>query len=257
MTFDDYATSIRQAVFPDGEAENLIAKHNDQIADALCDLQRAVKCLSEGNQTRWRQHQTRYIGGTSAVEAPDGVVTKVMSVRSGDANDLFTYDRVTPADFHSIVSKKPCNTDAPRDDLHPMAMTRVSLAGGAAAPMDIAAYPAGREEQNRSCRSEGGIWTIKRSDLHVWPSINSNEMLVAFWDGVVSEWTDSTDVNSKFLNRQVKRAVELYLEAESSRFETESLKDFQATAGLYAEQRKELILWCRRQKMGEFGSEEA
>ncbi len=256
MTFSEYATSIRQAVFPDGEADNLIAKHNSQVADALCDLQQNVKCLSDGNQTRWRQHQTRFIGGTSAVTAPSGVVTKVMTVLSGDATDIFTYDRVTPSDFHCIVSTKPC-PDVPDDDKHPMAMTRASLAGGPSAPIDIAAYPQGRAEQNKSCRSHGGIWTIKRSDLHVWPSINSNEMLVAFWDGVNPEWTLETLVPEKFQERRVRRAVELYLEAESARFETESLKDFQVTSGLYGDQRRDLILWCRRQKMGEFGSEDA
>ncbi len=256
MTFEAYAKEIREAVFPDGEADNLIDKHNQQVADALCDLQRSVKCLRDGNQTRWRQSQTRYLSGTSAVVAPPGVVSSVKTVSSGNANDIITYERVAPDQFHHIVSRKPCPS-VPDEDKYPMALTRASLAGGASAPMDIAAYPQGRNEQNKGCRKQGGIWTVKRSDIHVWPSIDSNELLVAFWEGVATSWDPEDEMPERMLERSVRRAVELFLEAEAARFETESLKDFQATSALYGAQRRDLILWCRRQRVGEYGSEEA
>lgn len=255
MTFADYAKSIRESVFPDGEADNLIDKHNQQVADALCDLQRAVRCFRHGNQTWWRQSQTRFIAGTSAVTAPSGVVTSVKTMAASNAADVITYDRVSPEIFHEIVSSKPCPT-APDEDLYPMALTRSARNGGPAAPMDIAAYPVGRDDQNKGCRKKGGIWTVKRSDLHVWPSIDNNEILVAYWHGITPAWDDDDVVPGHFLERPVRRAVELFVEAESARFETESMKDFQVTSGLYVGQRADLVRWCRSQQMGT-GSEEA
>ena len=255
MTFEDYAKSIRESVFPDGEADNLIDKHNQQVADALCDLQRAVLCFRHGNQTRWRQPQTRYLSGTSAVTSPSGVVTSVKCVLSSNANDIITYDRVNQDTFHKIATSKPC-PDVPDEDIRPMALTKASLAGGASAPADIAAYPQGGYQQNKGCRSRGGVWTIKRSDIHVWPSIDSNELLVAYWHGVSPAWEADDIVPGHFLDRAARRAVELFLEAESARFETESLKDFQATRSLYIEQRADLVRWCRRQQVGEYGLEE-
>lgn len=254
MTFEDYATEVRQAVFPDGEADNLIPKHTNQVADALCDLQHAVKCLQNDNQTRWRQGQTRFICGTSAVTAPSGVVRLVKSIRSGNACDVVTFDRRTPADFACQVQQMDCCRD---ETDPPMALTRASLAGGPAAPRDIEAYPLADDSLNRGCRTSGGMWTIDRSYLKVFPSLDSNEMLVALWDGIQVQWENDTVMPENMLTRDARRAVELYLEAESARFETESLKDFEACRILYAEQVKKLVLWCRSQRQGRYGMEDA
>jgi hypothetical protein len=76
-----------------------------------------------------------------------------------------------------------------------------------------------------------------------------NELMVVQWTGIKRHWDDGEEVGLQFEARDVQRAVELYLDAESQRFEAKDLRPSAAAAGLYTNQVGDLVYSCRQGTM--------
>ena len=77
MTFAQYYAQISAAVFPEGEAENLIHVHKLAVKDAIIDLQTKIPCLRTENADYVGQSSTLFHCGASTFDAVDGNIERV------------------------------------------------------------------------------------------------------------------------------------------------------------------------------------
>lgn len=81
-TWGQLKTKLRNILFPDGEAENLIAAHDQSFLTAIVDLQTWVPCLQQDNTSIFPHCSTYFHCGMTVVPAPRGNVFKVSVVDS-------------------------------------------------------------------------------------------------------------------------------------------------------------------------------
>ena len=84
-TFGQLKTAIRQIIWPDGEADNLVAAHDKFFIDALMDLQTWVKCLEQDHTDIIPQCATLYNCGLTVLDAPRGAILKLSVIDKIDA----------------------------------------------------------------------------------------------------------------------------------------------------------------------------
>lgn len=81
-TWGQLKTKLRNILFPDGEAENLVAPHDQSFLTAMVDLQTWVQCLQQDNTSIFPHCSTFFHCGMTVIPAPRGNVFKVSVVDS-------------------------------------------------------------------------------------------------------------------------------------------------------------------------------
>src|SRR5678816_3157617 len=79
-TFELFVSDISRTIFPEGEAENLVANHRKYIVDALIDLQQKVPCLRTQHRDRISMADTYTECEASVYSAPRGFISQIYAV---------------------------------------------------------------------------------------------------------------------------------------------------------------------------------
>lgn len=89
MNLADLKTEIYSALWPEGQAENLVGNHDKKVIEALCDLQYAVPCYLFGN-VDLRHHCSSYFDcGMTVLPAPRGKITALYTIgKQQDASGI-------------------------------------------------------------------------------------------------------------------------------------------------------------------------
>lgn len=204
ITFALLSAAVRAAVFPEGEAENLVANHNRYIMDGLIEMQKIVPCYQDNHIEYIQQCATNYNCGATVLTAPEGRIVSVSTLLESDNCDRVFYTLSDKADIDCrIRALADCGLIPHTDDLYYSYCDYVPYAELAVKGME---YPSC--DTDHTCRSTEGVFARWRDQLWMFPNINCNELVVLEWDGVKIDWQECDPVID---DRELKAALELYL----------------------------------------------
>lgn len=240
MTFDQFYSQISAAVFPEGEAENLVDLHKLWLKDALIDLQTKIPCLRTDHAEYIGQDATEYFCGASRFDGVDGGIERVYTLGLPGGCDLVEYKYIDPQQMMDLIAKNRCCHPSDAAGMNPYS------AYNTPGPVE---HPAGDPTLNKGYRTPQGegFWSLHRGDIYVFPAIESTEQIVVEWNGVRRTFCDGTTIPSTFLQRDVVNAIEAYVQMEVERRETKDMSSWKLQSEYYKEALAQLIWECNRQ----------
>jgi len=241
MTFAQYYAQISAAVFPEGEAENLVHVHKLAVKDAIIDLQTKIPCLRTENADYVGQSATLFHCGASTFDTVDGNIERVYTSLLDGACSEVDYTYIDQNRMNDLIHAYRCCLKSDAYGMNPYAPNE-----GVGAPIYVTGSPA-TDKGYRAGKAQG-FWSLNRGTLYVFPSIESYEQIVVQWNGIRRTFEDSTVIPATFEDRDVMNAVELYLDAQVARRETKDMSTFQASSKAYSDAVSQLIWECRRKQ---------
>ena len=239
MNFSQYYAQISAAVFPEGEAENLVHVHKLAVKDALIDIQTKIPCLRTNHADYVGQSSTLFHCGASTFDTVDGNIERIYTSALDGGCD--------PVEAMFVDHERML------DMIHSY---RCCLAGDAygmtpRAPNDAVGAPVyapGSASTDKGYRTgpDALYWSINRGTVYVFPSIESTEQIVVEWNGIQRTFIDTTVIPVTFESRDVMNAVEVYLDAQVARRETKDMSDYQTANSLYTSAISQLVYDCRK-----------
>ena len=220
MTFAQYYTQISAAVFPEGEAENLVNVHKLAVKDALIDLQTKIHCLRTENADYIGQGSTIFHCGASTFDSVDGNIERVYTMMLDGACSETEYRYIDQNRMNDLIHAYRCCIKSDAYGMNPSAPNE-----GTGAPL----YATGSPSTDKGFRAglDHAFWSMDRGTIYVFPSIESFEQIVVQWNGIRRTFDENTVIPTTCEDRLVMNAVELYLESQVARRETKDMGTFQ------------------------------
>lgn len=253
MTYAQFNAAVRASVWPDGEAENLVANHKDYVLDGLIDLQTKVSCLQQNHSDYLCASAGFFHCGASVFEAPRGFIRSLSTIVPGDTCCTeVPYIPISKAEMNCLLQNEQ-TTCCGTSETHP---SHTYLVDGEYVPypelpLYCFEYP---NELDKTFRASEGFFTIDRGQIWVSPQIQGNELIKLEWDGVKRTFDDADVLDDEIFSREVEECVELYLRGRAAVIDD---CDFERGAyfnnenmtrpGLYQVRRADLIHTCEKQ----------
>lgn len=252
MTFAEFSALVRRRCFPEGEAEELVDRHEDTIKNGLIDLQFRVKCLQVNHTTVTAGEDTFFHCGATRIDAPDGnIVQKGIWVYPNDEPcKRVDYYPITWPEMDCKIDEANarcwCGTyNAPYSEYEVGDYTYY--------------YPVGPElgdeymnaGANKPARARQGFVALNRGSLYLFPSVQTTENVVVLWDGIKKDWDDA-DTSEILDMDDVRQAIENYLTGNAAMDDDDDPKraevyfsDNWPNAGRYQKNARDMIVRCR------------
>lgn len=239
MTFDQFYSDISAAVFPEGEAENLVHAHKLWLKDALIDLQTKVPCLRTDHAEYIGQDSTEYFCGSNRFDGVDGSIERVYTLNIDGGCDPIEYQYIDHNRMLGLISSNRCCKPNDAYGMNPYSENHQP------GPAD---YPVANAAMNKGFRSVSGdgYWSVHRGSIYLFPSIEDYEQIVVEWNGVRRTFCDSTTIPSTFLQRDVVSAIEAYMQMEVERRETKDMSSWKIAGDVHREAISQLIWRCNQ-----------
>ena len=258
MNFATYYSNIAAAVFPEGEAENLVLTHKLAVKDALIDLQSKVPCLRTDQAEYICATATTFHCGASVFDGVDGAIERVYTSGIGESPSTYEPNACQEIEYKyidfdrmkALLRQYKCGlpSDTAGMDPVPYGFTCGEVT-----------YPAATANNDKGYRADASeaYWSMNRGQIYVFPSIESTEQIIVEWTGVRRTWDDTTTMPAtmvggtapnEYLERDVANAVEYYLDAEVNRRETKDMSSFQTSSLLYNQAVSQQIYECRKKQ---------
>lgn len=266
QTFGQLKSTLRNLIWPQGEAINLVAFHDRSFLDAIMDIQKWVPCAQQDNTNIVPHCATFYRCGMTILDAPRGYIKQV-SVIDKINPDTGLEDAESPDDYCSEIVYKQISW------CHVERYLQVSRNAGCCFPIPtffalfgcnkanypiptdeglpagLAPLPLGyhypQESTNRTWgRSLSGVWALDRGKIWIVPWIQSTETVLIKWDGIKREWGESDPIES---DPDLERAMLEFVRKEHmDKFDKEEA-EFARASGAYADALAKLIHECREE----------
>ena len=225
MTYAEFSTAVRQAVFPDGEPENLIDRHKNYLLDAVIKIQQRVAYWQQRHTEIIPFEQTLWNCGATAFSAPRGFIKSCSTVNSSDYCGRIYLDPISHEEMKRIMRDQQdcgCSIDEPYGYYE---------AAGVYVPFGTLplGFAYAEDDTDKSCRATSGQYTLKDCQIWVWPNIQSTESIILEWDGLKRSFSDSDTVD---FDREFTEAAELYVESQAAKHDD---KDHETANGIMAE----------------------
>lgn len=264
QTFLQLKTKLRNELWPDGEASNLVSSHNKLFVEALIDLQRWITCLQLNNLTVYPACSILFRCGQSVITVPEkaqiyGVRTydRISSTTCREDADApinycseVTYKYVAPCRLRVIMERMLCNTVLGQSCGYPVP-TNADYAGFPELPLGYV-YP--QSSLDRSCtsilagcctpRARAGIWSYENGRIYLSPWLQSTEIIIVQWAGIRRTWVDS-DLCLDFADYEA--AVKAYVAWKHYLYYERDAGLDQAFMNEYYDERRMLIHDCREE----------
>jgi hypothetical protein len=223
FTLGQLKFDVRQQLWPQGEARNLVPRHDRDFVDCLVDLQTHVDCLQQDNNNVIDQCATFYKCGITVLEAPRGIV-KSLSVVDRINPDTHKEDPESPIDWCSDIHYREI------DFCHVSAYFAASQRRGCCLPIplffgltcskglypiptdegvpkSLPALPLGYHYPQTSTdrtygRAQQGFWAKDRGKIYIVPWLQSTETVLIKWDGIKRTWADADLIDDDPLLQQ-------------------------------------------------------
>lgn len=234
MTFAEFSAARRLAVFPEGEAEELVENHKKWVLDALIDLQLKIPCLQDKHFDTVEFDSTYWSCGASVVEAPRGYIH---SFSTALADDLCSKVRRFPVTMDELLCKV--------DDFKNCGLYQAPDVGGYLAedlPPDVQLPSATVDLRYRPLT---GWYTLQDGRIWTFPALQSTEVAIIEWEGIKRLFADEDEVE---WDREVEQTVEFYLEGHSRRKEDADYDAATTALAAYAIKVGDLIWNCHKER---------
>lgn len=239
MTFSEFSSDRRRAVWPEGEAEELVPNHKRYVADALIDLQNKIKCLRRKHYEYVPFDSTYWSCGASVFEAPRGFIHGLTTILADDQCSVVKRYPLTKPELKCLMADwKDCG-------LYKKPSTTYEISG---VEYDYPSLPLGLmyvdAETDRCQRPRIGWFTLHDGQIWTYPALQSTEIAVLEWEGIKRAWDDADPVD---FDREVEDVVELYLEHKTKRREDADLDLAAASITLYRDKVADLMVNCKKE----------
>lgn len=244
-TFEQFVSDVSRTVFPEGEAENLVANHRKYITDALIDLQQKVPCLRIQHRDRVSMADTFTECQASVYSAPRGFIAQIYAVTQDNCCAKRHFQPVDWDEMEQILKdNKNCGrlieptyyyTDYYADEY---TYTDYPAYG-------CFYYADSSGATDLRFRPNISFSAIKNGQLYLYPWLQSNEVLVIEWDGIKRSWKDTDEV---VWDREVEDAVEHFLDFRTGYREDCDAQRMQASRAFYDELVAKQIWQCRKER---------
>lgn len=230
MTFAEFKSSLRDQLWPEGEAENLISVHDKSFMSALIDAQRWVTCFKVNHTDVIPCSETLFQCGVTVLDRPDGITKGVRTIYNGNHCTRITYHPASYAELNrwsrglSLIATAPVNKG-----MAPLALSFK--------------YPEASSDSAYG-RALEGIYAVEGNRMYVAPWLQSTESLVIDWDGNKVRWLD-TDLIP--YGDVVMRYVRLFAQCDRPMDFPEGKDMLRAWRADLADELAKLIYDCRQQ----------
>jgi hypothetical protein len=248
MIFSEFCTAVRNQVFPEGEAENLIAVHQNWIVDALIKLQQRVLCQQAKHVDLLVQAATKWNCGATVFDVDRGFILRLKTVPMQTSNRCaeVLYMPSTRDEIECRIREaENCATDGACCNTGMMQAEPYQYCG----PYFDYGYTLGMRYANstndRSCRASEGIYALDDGQIWVYPAIRSDEMIMLEWRGIKRAWNDSDPVE---FDREAQESVELFLEWKVASKEDCDAQKRETSRTDWEEKIGDLIWQCRKER---------
>ena len=215
VSFKELKDSIKRAIWPSGEAENLVHAHDAMFIEGLAEIQKWVQGEATVNCTVTRFNRTYHKGGMTVVPAPKGVVTRVYTVADDNwLHPVFFSPRAWPDPEDWAKRLRGRYLPLHRGD------NKLPVGFQYAEPWhDLRHGWWGEADKDTACpqshdrfeRAKHGIYSIHDRNIYMAPWIQSNEMVVVEWHGIKTahEWSDDDLISDAV---DFRLALKLYVQ---------------------------------------------
>lgn len=179
-TWGQLKKSIREDVWPSGEAENLITPHDNIFQEGAALISKFVECEQQRNVDQIPFCKTNYKCGMTVIPAPRGIIKRVFTVANEQYCDPVFYR----------------HTGWPAPECWARNLIKYTIplnSGMAKLPLGFQFADASTDSQCGRART--GIWAIHDGNIYISPWIQSNELIIVEWEGIKKEWGENDLVN--------------------------------------------------------------
>jgi hypothetical protein len=245
MIFSEFCTAVRNQVFPEGEAENLIAVHQNWIVDALIKLQQRVLCQQARHSDFILQSATRWNCGATVIDVERGFILGLKTITVDNQCSEVRYQPSTKAEIECRI----------RDSENSAACLPCGNATAFTEPYQYCGpyldygYTLGMRYANSTndqvCRATEGIFALEDQFIWMFPAMRSDEIAVLDWRGIKRSWNDSDPVD---FDREAQESVELFLEWKVASKEDCDAQKRETSRTDWEEKIGDLIWQCRKER---------
>ena len=225
-TFGLFLDEVKERVFPEDEAENLIANHRAYAVDGLIDLQQKIRSLRQSHKDKIPQVDTYLECNATVYDAPRGFIKRVSVEKDSTCCGPVDCTPIAYEVMRCILK----DNETCGDIAEPYTMYEVGD--------DYISYPdygclyyadstGGTDRSNRPCNR---VVAIHEGLLYVYPHLQSDELLVIEWKGIKRSWKDTDEVA---FDREIADALEHYVEAKVARREDCDAQKMQVAIAMY------------------------
>lgn len=241
-TFELFVSDISRTIFPEGEAENLVANHRKYITDALIDLQQKVPCLRTQHRDRISMADTFTECNASVYSAPRGFISQIYAVTQDNCCAKRYFQPVDWDEMEQMLKdNRNCGTL-----IEPTYYYYSDAYGYTDYPeYGCLYYGDSSGATDLTFRPNTSFSAMKDGQLYLFPWLQSNEVLVVEWDGIKRSWKDTDEV---LFDREVQDAVEHFLDRRSATREDCDLQRIQLAQADYDTLVAKQIWQCRRER---------
>lgn len=229
ISFGALKAELKAQIWPNGVPENLVVPIDASFEDAFIDIQPYVECLQKQHVDVFAQCATYFRCGMTVFDKPRGIIRRVRTFQ-GDFCDPVTLTPVTMDEIYCWSRRFMDRVVAPEN------------AGMPQLPMGYRFADATTDSEFG--RAILGLYSWERERMFVAPWIQSTESVMVEWDGLKRKFNDADLFPDE---RDLKRTMKLYVQAEFSRdFERDwnGKKAFQED---YFSARADLIYDCEKE----------
>lgn len=213
IPYSEFKTNVKAIVFPDGEAEELVATHDSYIKDALINLQTYVPCLRDNNVDFYGKDEFQEWCNTDFAYIQRGVIHAVYAFKPDKRCKKIFYEPKSTSFVDSWMQKQSCVTC--NDEESPSSPARSPLCNVVS---DADSYCDDVDNEESDCRFKSGkrYYAISTNDkLILAPRFPCGYTVAVHWEGVKRKWAD-TDPVPDDVDLQV--AVAKYMMAQRAIF---------------------------------------
>lgn len=241
-TFELFASNVSRTIFPEGEAENLVANHRKYITDALIDLQQKVPCLRTQHRERRSMADTFTECSASVLSAPRGFIAKIYAITQDNCCAKRFFQPIDWDEMEQILTdNRNCGSR-----IEPTYYYYSDAYGYTDYPdYGCLYYGDSSGATDLSARPSTSYSAIKDGLLYLFPHLQSNEVLVVEWDGIKRSWKDTDEV---LYDREVQDAVEHFLDRRAATREDCDLQRVQLAQADYDTLVAKQIWQCRKER---------
>lgn len=193
ITYEVFKERVKEIVFPEGEAENLVSTHNSYIVEALINLQTNIPCLRENNVDVYTKEDVREQCNADFVTGPRGVIQAVYAFLPGSDCARYFYDARNQAFVDCWMAKQSCVTcndqtddDEPSITRSPECHTEMAGDTACASPYEEA------DEDDSTFQGSKRYYAIgPNQKLILAPRFPCGYKVVVHWEGVKRSYDES------------------------------------------------------------------
>jgi hypothetical protein len=194
IPFSEFATNVRSIVFPEGEAENLVAAHNSYIKDALINLQTFVPCLRDNNVDFYHKEDMQEWCNVDIFTAQRGVIHAVYAFEPGTDCKKFFYDPKSTAFIDQWIDRQKCTSCGDSTDPD---ISRSPYCHDNVLASDICEDADYSQADESDCpwKNSNRYYAVgPNHKLYLAPRIPCDYVVAVHWEGQKRKWDDSDPV---------------------------------------------------------------